>query len=268
MSLDDRLRDSAAALHAAEVGVPPFRRLHRMHRIRRSLAATTTFLVVLMVAAGAYAATGSKGAVSVTPAGPAADESSTTVRARPRTILDIEHPTFAIFATPATRVVADRQMWLAARLDGGELWISREDPAACPTSTSTTSLPSGPCGPPLQACLIRDMPAGVEHGSWCDGESVGWWDGSTQGEFVGGQPVLIYGVVPDDVSRVTYDGHDIPVTNNVFVITAPGPIDPATNFLPLFYYVGNCQIPMYVQGQTNGPNDVRPFFNDTPKCSP
>jgi hypothetical protein len=91
---------------------------------------------------------------------------------------------------------------------------------------------------------------------------------STTGEFDTGQPTLIYGVVPDDVRRVTYDGRDVPVTNNAFVITDPGPIDQSTNYRPLFYTVGNCQIPMYVQGQTIAPDDPRSFFDPTPRCSP
>jgi hypothetical protein len=37
---------------------------------------------------------------------------------------------------------------------------------------------------------------------------------------------LTFGVVPDFVTRVTYDGRDIPIVNNAFVIEAAGPTGP------------------------------------------
>ena len=257
MNVDDRLRDRAAALHATEVVVPPFRQLRRMHRIRRSVTASTTLLAVLIVAAGAYAATGSPHAISVSPAGPPINDSSTTVPARPLQMSDIEHPTFAIFDQPPTRVLADRNMWLAARFAGGELWLSRQNP------DSGRQFP--------QHCLLRDTAAGDELSSWCEGTGnalIGWVLGSTQGEFVDGRPVLIYGVVPDDVDRVTYAGRDVPVTNNVFVVTDPGPTDQPTKALPLFYFVGGCRIPMYVQGQDAQVLQDKGNFDPTIRCSP
>src|SRR5262249_17436053 len=142
----------------------------------------------------------------------------------------VEHPTFAIFDTPPTRVLPHRKLWLAARVGGEDLLLSRTDadPPCQESTESTTSVPSRPCTTP-QHCALLESPPGVMHESWCEGtgnQLVGWWLGSTRGEFADGQPVRIYGVVPDDVDRVVYEGRDVPVTNNVFVLDDPGPIDP------------------------------------------
>jgi hypothetical protein len=253
--LGDRL---AAAIDAAAAPVEPAEARQRGERQARRRAAIlvsmTLVALVVVVAAGAYAATGSRHAVSVTPAGPGTDNTSTTAP-RPVQIPDIEHPTFAIFDSSPTRVLPDRKLWRVAQFDGEELWISRTnvDPTCLQATDSTTSSPSEPCRTTPQHCLILDTPPGIEHGGWCEGtgnQLIGWWYGSTQGEFANGQPVQIYGVVPDDVSRVTYEGRDVPVTNNVFVLIDPGPIDPPKTGLPLIYVVGDCQIPMYVQGQS------------------
>src|SRR5262249_10660776 len=160
----------------------------------RSLAATTALLVVVIAAAGTYAVTGSRRSISVVPAGSPTTVGSTT--APPFVdVSAVEHPTFAIFDTPPTRVLPHRKLWLAPPVGGEDVLLSRPDadPTCQESTESTTSVPSGPCTTP-QHCAVLESPPGVMHESWCEGtgnQLVGWWLGSTRGEFADGQPVRI-----------------------------------------------------------------------------
>jgi hypothetical protein len=191
-------------------------------------------------------------AFATTTAAPRPITTSTTTPPPPVTI---EHPTFAIFGQTPTLGFLGRKEWLALKIQGesygGQLFVYTEP--NCTTGSPPSSVPEtpGPCGGELciELNIVTTEPYLGRSGTGCQpiydslsflpGHTPESW-GTTYVEFLHDQPLLIYGIVPDQVTRVTYAGHDVPVTNNAFLLIHPAPADRSQG-VPLYYYVGDCR---------------------------
>ena len=263
MALDDVV-PSAELLERALDDLGPSRRSRR-RVVMAGAVVCACFAVAVVVAVSAGQDRSARAPVLGRP-------NDTSAAARAVVKYQLEHPTFAVFDQPPTRVSVDRKAWLALRFDGGDLLLtkSKTDPTCQSSTTSTTSVPPDPCTPHL--CLTLQTPPGVPHESFCSGtEPLNFSDswGDAEVEFENGQPKFVWGVVPDVVTGVTYDGHEVSIVNNVFVVAHPAPFGRPTNGLPLSFSIGNCQRHVWVGGNyaDSGANRPGPF-DLTATCSP
>lgn len=266
-TFDTRLEELLADRSGGSIDTDQ-RYAHVVRRARRRIAGRriiTAAVVSGFFAAAAFVATTANPGRS-TPApvqAPTTTPTTTPTHAEPGAT--IHHPTFAVFDQPATVGPGGRLQWPALRWDGGSLDVFK-DAACTETPPTTASLPSDPCNDAENLCgaLTIDPPidylptSGHECGSIFTTSHVPPFEirpdempdwAVTSVEFVKSQPIFIWGIVPDVVTRVTYAGQDVPITNNAFVIQHPQPVADRNKGLPLFFYIGDCRKQLgYVMG--------------------
>lgn len=143
-----------------------------------------------------------------------------SARTRPATPLVVS---FAVFKRAPTRadslpagalngLTLDRTVGSRLALNAGVQRVYIYE--ACPDGRTPTSEPCS--GHRVQYCMYSGV--GVEGGGGCldqQGFAQRW---VTLGSWGSGAVWFTAGIVPDFVSKVTYDGRDIPIVNNAFAI--------------------------------------------------